>query len=102
MTVPGAPQPTTGLPAIPEAEALSKRKAPAPPAPLNHLVFTPASAVEYVAAQVPWRMKLRKEAFSPSEVLESPVAIDMIFKQVAECDCSLCCAHCRCRSCRTS
>lgn len=32
--------------------------------------------------EVPWQLKIRKEIFSPSEVVKSPLAINLIFCQV--------------------
>jgi myosin-15 len=32
--------------------------------------------------RVPWRLRVRKEVFSPSETVQSPLGINLIFTQV--------------------
>ena len=46
----------------------------------------PPSTTHYTYDRVPWTLKIRKEVFSPSETLNSPLAINLIFCQV----CLLC------------
>ena len=42
----------------------------------------PPSTTHYTYDRVPWTLKIRKEVFSPSETLNSPLAINLIFCQV--------------------
>ena len=42
----------------------------------------PPSNTHYTYDRVPWTLKIRKEVFSPSETLNSPLAINLIFCQV--------------------
>ena len=76
---PASPPPAIGG----DSEApLAKRKAPPPPTALNLLSFSPSQIVSYLSDQVPWKFVLRKEIFLPSETLDNPVAVDLVFKQV--------------------
>jgi len=42
----------------------------------------PPSTTHYTYDRVPWTLKIRKEVFSPSETLNSPLAINLIFCQI--------------------
>ena len=42
----------------------------------------PPSNTHYTYDRVPWTLKIRKEVFSPTETLNSPLAINLIFCQV--------------------
>ena len=44
----------------------------------------PPSTTHYTYDRVPWTLKIRKEVFSPSETLNSPLAINLIFCQVQQ------------------
>ena len=45
-----------------------------------HPVYAPNTFYSY--GRVPWSLKIRKEVFSPSEVVKSPLALNLIFCQV--------------------
>jgi hypothetical protein len=62
-----------------------KRKAPPPPPQIATHTFNPAMAVSYSSDLVNWALKLRKEIFMPSESLDHPVAIELVFRQVRGC-----------------
>ena len=80
---PAMPRTPSKQPLVPEDGPLVKRKAPAPPPQLNSLQFSPTAWFTYAPKAVPWSLQLRKEVFSPSEILDNPVAIELIFKQVS-------------------
>merc|ERR1719340_115555 len=42
----------------------------------------PPSNTHYTYDRVPWTLKIRKEVFSPTETLNSPLAINLIFCQI--------------------
>ena len=42
----------------------------------------PPSNTHYTYDRVPWTLKIRKEVFSPTETLNSPLAINLVFCQV--------------------
>merc|ERR1719242_2887803 len=42
----------------------------------------PPSTTHYTYDRVPWTLKIRKEIFSPSETVQSPLAINLIFCQI--------------------
>ena len=52
-----------------------------------------ASEAVYGYGRVPWRLRVRKEMFSPSETVTSPLGVNLIFCQVCDiflhnCSCS--------------
>ena len=52
---------------------------------LEHIktaVHPPHSRTHFAYNRVPWSLKVRKELFSPSETVNSPLAVNLIFCQV--------------------
>ena len=45
-------------------------------------LYTPPTTTHVTYDRVPWTLKIRKELFSPSETVTSPLAINLIFCQI--------------------
>ena len=50
---------------------------------MKTVLHSPYSNVHFAYNRVPWTLKIRKEVFSPSESINSPLAINLIFSQVS-------------------
>lgn len=50
---------------------------------IKSVVHPPYSATHFSYNRVPWTLRVRKEIFSPSETINSPLAINLIFCQVS-------------------
>lgn len=49
---------------------------------IKTVLHPPHSASHFSYNRVPWNLKIRKEVFSPSETVSSPLAVHLIFCQV--------------------
>ena len=45
------------------------------------VLHKPHSAANFAYDRVPWQLKIRKEVFSPTEEVRSPMAVNLIFCQ---------------------